>query len=67
MKFSDGPYRLDRHAYEELVTRREAFLAETKTVKALHLVVACASGLAQGEHALSVQAAIDAKELFRIL
>ena len=67
MKFSDAPYRLSRRSYEELVNKREVFLAETKTSKALHLVMVCASGLAQNEYALGIQAAIDAEALFKIL
>ena len=63
-KFTDLPFVLDKASFEELVRKREAFRAETKCSKALHLVIISASGVEQNAYAHNVQAVIGPDDLF---
>ena len=66
-KFTDRPYVLDRDGYESLVRKRDVFRSQTRTTKALHLVLVTAGGLARSAHALNLQAHVGVDELFQIM
>lgn len=64
MKWSETPYGIDKAEHEALVRRRAAFLAETRTKKAVHIVLVSPHGLEHGKHSGIVQAVVTLDDLF---
>ena len=63
IKFSKGPFEIDR-AYDRVLRGKiEAFRSETKTRKALHLTMITTYGVKQGKYAGIVQSEISMDEL----
>ncbi|MDR1798215.1 MAG: ATP-binding protein [Clostridiales Family XIII bacterium] len=65
MKYTQEPYALDKAYAEKLAARREAFIAQTKTRKAVHQVMVAAAGLKQNAYSHAVQFEVRLEDLFR--
>ena len=64
MKFSKGPFEIDRAYDLALRNKIEVFRNETKTRKALHLTMVTTYGIKPGKYASIVQSEVNMNELF---
>ncbi|MCL1805920.1 MAG: AAA family ATPase [Clostridiales bacterium] len=65
IKFTKGPFEIDRAYDLALRERIEIFRSETKTRKALHLTMITTYGVKPGKYAGVVQSEVNMDELFR--
>jgi AAA+ ATPase superfamily predicted ATPase len=64
MKYSETEYVIDKHTDANLRHKRQTFIAETKTRKAVHLVLVTSVGLKRNAYSDTVQYAVAAGDLF---
>ena len=64
-KYSIGEFTIDRAYHAILCNKKAAFIAETKTRKAIHLTMISTFGVTQNEYRDSIQSEITMDELFR--
>lgn len=64
MKFSSGPYLIDKACDEALRTKRAVFAEETKTKKALHITMVCSEGVGETAYRWTPQSVITGDDLF---
>jgi hypothetical protein len=64
IKFSDSEYAITKDIDANLRWKREAFRTETETKKAVQLVMVTLNGLKQNMYYDTIQAEVDAKDLF---
>lgn len=65
IKFTDGPYNINKKAYEGMNAKRQLFLDFTKTKKQLFITYISANGLTENKYSTSlVDAEINLKDLF---
>jgi AAA+ ATPase superfamily predicted ATPase len=64
MKYSNTEFQIDSEYSKLLRRRRAVFLAETKTRKAIHMVLITTYGLFPGTHNAEVQAVVTLDDLF---
>lgn len=65
IKFTDGPYTIDKKAYEAMNAKRQQFLDHTKTKKQLFITYISANGLTENKYTASlVDAEITLEDLF---
>ena len=65
MKYSNGPYEVDAEEAGRLRERRETFIRETGTRKAVHLTLVSPYGLKQGRHSGIFQSVVTLDDLFQ--
>ena len=65
MKFSDNEFVIDEKYTAELNHKVELFREETKTKKAIHLVLVTANGLKKNEYSEGIQRVINKDALFK--
>ncbi len=65
MKYSNGPYEVNAEDAERLRERRETFIRETGTRKAVHLTLVSPYGLKQGRHSGVFQSVVTLDDLFQ--
>ena len=66
MKWSESPYRIDKAEHEAIVRRKEAFIAETRTNKAVHCVLVASSGMERNKYSGAIQAVVTLDDLFSV-
>lgn len=66
MKFTSGPYAIDKSAAENLRAKVEAFAAATKTRKGIQLVVISAEGLAKTMYSGMINRSVTLDDLFSL-
>ena len=64
MKCLGGEYVIDEGERRKLENRREAFLQNTRTSKAVHLTVVSANGVKRNAYSQNLQGALSAEALF---
>jgi len=64
MKFSNADFRIDKKYEEDLRNKREVFLRNTKTRKAIHLTMITTYGIKQNEYSGMVQSEVNMDDLF---
>jgi AAA+ ATPase superfamily predicted ATPase len=64
IKFSDSEYAITKEVDASLRRKREVFRNETRTKKAVQLVMVTLNGLKQNMYYDTIQAEVDAKDLF---
>jgi len=65
MKFSDGPYVIDKQEHDALVNRRETFRSVTGCRKGIHLTMITAEGLVHNAYWNDIQAEVVLDDLFK--
>ncbi|MDR3296527.1 MAG: AAA family ATPase [Clostridiales Family XIII bacterium] len=65
MKYASEEYVITKSDDKNLRNKRAAFLAETKTRKAVHLTMVTTYGVVRNEYAGNIQSEITAEDLFR--
>lgn len=65
MKFTDGPYEVDAEYADRLRCKRETFIRETGTRKAVHLTLVAPQGVKPGMHSGVFQSVVTLDDLFR--
>jgi AAA+ ATPase superfamily predicted ATPase len=65
MKYSSGPYEVDAEEANRLRERRETFIRETGTRKAVHMTLVSPYGLKQGRHSGVFQSIVTLDDLFQ--
>jgi AAA+ ATPase superfamily predicted ATPase len=64
MKYSETEYTINKQTDANLRHKRQAFIAETKTSKAVHLVLVTSVGLKKNLYSDTVQFVVAAEDLF---
>lgn len=64
MKFTKAPYKMDAADDAALQNRRSRFIEDTKTSKAVHIVLISAQGFIRTPHSGDIQVQISGNELF---
>ena len=64
MKFSNSDFRIDKKYEKELRNKRDVFLRETKTHKAVHLTMVTTYGVKQNEYSGMLQSEVKMDDLF---
>ena len=65
MKFTDGPYEVDAEEAARLRARREIFIRETGTRKAVHLTLVAPWGVKQGRYSGIFQSVVTLDDLLQ--
>ena len=63
-KFSGLPYKLTAECIKELEHKKNVFIEETKTKKAIHITMITVSGLVVNEHYNAIQSEVTLNDLF---
>ena len=66
MKYSAEPYSLSASERQNLIHKRETFVKETETNKAVQIVLVCANGLVNNGNSDIVQNVLIKNDLFII-
>ena len=64
VKFSNAEFRIDKKYEENLRNKRDAFIRETKTRKAVHLTMITTYGVKQNEYSDMIQSEVKMEDLF---
>jgi len=65
MKCTNEPYALDAEESQRILHRKEAFVAETKTRKAVHVILVSAAGIVPNAYANDIMHLVTLDDLFR--
>jgi hypothetical protein len=65
MKYSQGPFTIDKASSENLRNKIAAFKNETKTRKAIHLTMITTYGILKNEYSGMVQSELTGEDLFK--
>ncbi|RVU98151.1 ATP-binding protein [Coriobacteriales bacterium OH1046] len=66
MKFSDGPFAIDKACDASLRAKRSVFAEESKTRKALHITMVCPYGIGETAYRWTPQSVITGDDLFAL-
>ncbi len=66
MKFSDGPFCIDKACDEAIRRKRQVFLDETGTRKAPHITIVCPDGVGDTMYRWTPQSVITGDDLFAL-
>ena len=64
MKYSSGPFAIDKTYAEKLTSRRDAFLRAVKTKKTIHHVLVATDGLARGKYSHIIDFTVTLDDLY---
>jgi len=64
MKWSDGQFAIDSQCASGLIDKREAFLRETGTKKAIHITMITVRGVKHNSYYNEIQSEVTADDLF---
>ena len=64
MKFTNAEFEIDKKTDESLRNKKAAFIAETKTRKAVHITMITTYGVKRNEYWGNIQSEATMKDLF---
>ena len=64
-KYTLEPFNIDKSTAEKISARREAFISQTKTKKAVHSILISAAGIKTNAHSHIVEKVLTLDDLFR--